>query len=137
MWSSSEPDSPALRQLASSRQTNFQVTLIDANNFHTFQPLLYQLATAGLDPADIAFPLRAAFSRQSNVVIRRGRVAGIRLDQRVVELSDGAEISYDALIVATGATTAFFSIAGAFEHTMPLYTLHDAWALRNSILSSI
>ena len=117
--------------------TEFEVTLIDVHNFHTFQPLLYQVATAGLDPADIAFPIRAAFSRRSNVGVRKGKVVQIHLDERFVELSDGSLIPYDSLVVATGATTSFFAIAGASEHAMPLYTLHDARALRNAILSML
>ena len=60
------------------------MTLVDANNFHTFQPLLYQVATAGLDADDIAFPVRGIFRRQRNVAVRMARVAGIDLDRRVV-----------------------------------------------------
>ena len=105
--------------------TDFQVTLIDANNFHTFQPLLYQLATAGLDPADIAFPEPGVCPPIKRGDTHRKSLRASSRWTRFVELSDGAVIPYDALIVATGATTAFYSIPGASEHAMPLYTLRE------------
>ncbi|HWD24980.1 MAG TPA: NAD(P)/FAD-dependent oxidoreductase [Acidimicrobiales bacterium] len=121
----------AARALAGS---HVAVTLIDANNFYTFQPLLYQVATAGLDPADVAFPVRAIFSKAKNVTFRHGRVDSLDLARRSVSIADGAAIEYDSLVVATGATATFFSIDGATEHARPLYTLRDARALRNSVL---
>ncbi len=68
------------------------VTLVDANNFHTFQPLLYQVATAGLDADDVAFPARGIFHRQRNVDFRMERVTGIDLDRRAVRLADDGEL---------------------------------------------
>jgi NADH:ubiquinone reductase (H+-translocating) len=122
----------AARELAGA---GVAVTLIDGRNFHTFQPLLYEVATAGLEPADIAFPVRAMFGRAPNVTFRRGRVERIDLDARRCVLADGDEVDYDALIVATGATASFFSIPGAQERTLPLYTLADARSLRNGLLA--
>jgi NADH:ubiquinone reductase (H+-translocating) len=115
--------------------TPFAVTLIDENNFHTFQPLLYQLATAGLDPADVAFPVRAMFTKAPNVTFRHGRVQRCDLEDRSVTLEDGTVLAYDRLVVATGAAATFFAIAGAAEHALPLYTLDDARRLRNRVLS--
>ena len=122
----------ACRELAGA---DVEVTLVDARNFHTFQPLLYEVATAGLEPADIAFPVRAIIARHSNVTFRRGRVERVDLAARRCVLAGGDELPYDALIVATGATASFFSIPGAEERSLPLYTLADARSLRNALLS--
>jgi NADH dehydrogenase len=121
----------AARELANSQ---VEVTLVDTHNFHTFLPLLYEVATAGLDPADVAFPIRAIFSHASNVKFRRGRVDSIVPGTRAISLSDGSVLPYDALIVATGATASYFSIEGAAEFSRPLYTLEDARGLRNALL---
>ena len=123
----------AVRELAG---RDVRVALIDARNFHTFQPLLYEVATAGLDPADIAFPVRAMFGRFANVTFRRGRVERIDVDRRVVSLDDG-DVPYDSLVVATGVTASYFSIPGAEEGSHPLYTLSDARALRNALLERL
>src|SRR3954452_21637932 len=85
------------------------VTLVDANNFHTFQPLLYQVATAGLDADDVAFPARGLFHRQRNVDFRMERVTGIDLERRVVHLGDG-ELDYDHLVIAAGAVPAHYGV---------------------------
>jgi NADH dehydrogenase len=114
-----------------------EVTLIDQHNFHTFQPLLYQVATAGLDPADVAYPVRTIFRHDPNVVFRHGRVASVDLDARRVTLADDTAIDYDHLIVGTGATAGFFGIAGAADNARPLYTLADARHLRNAVLGTL
>jgi len=124
----------AARQLA---DTPVQVTLIDRHNFHTFLPFLYQVATAGLDPADVAYPVRSIFRRLHNVVFRHGRVTSVDIESRRVTLADSSTIDYDHLIVGTGAASEFFGIAGAAEHTRPLYTLGDARRLRNDVLSTL
>src|SRR5471032_611048 len=77
------------------------VTLIDQHNFHTFQPLLYQVATAGLDPSDVAYPIRTIFRHDHNIVFRHGRVRSVDLDQRTVTLGDDTSVAYDFLIVGT------------------------------------
>ena len=114
---------------------NVDVTLVDQHNFHTFLPLLYQVATAGLEPADVAYPVRTVFGRADNVTFRHGRVASIDAAERVVRLGDGDTLTYDFLVVATGAAAQFFGIVGAAEHALPLYTLADARRLRNRLLS--
>ncbi len=111
------------------------VTVVDQHNFHTFEPLLYQVATAGLEPADVAYPVRAIFGREPNISFRCGRVDGIDLDGRAVVLADGDRLAYDHLILATGATAGYFGVAGAHEHARPLYTLRDARLLRNHLLT--
>jgi NADH dehydrogenase len=113
------------------------VTLIDQHNFHTFQPLLYQVATAGLAPTDVAYPVRTIFRHAPNVVFRHGKVTSVDLEAQRVTLSEGPDVDYDHLIVGTGATAAFFGIAGAAEHARPLYTLGDARRLRNIVLGTL
>jgi NADH dehydrogenase len=113
------------------------VTIVDQHNFHTFQPLLYQVATAGLDPADVAYPVRTIFGREHNVTFRNGRVTAVDVEAKRVSLSEDSALDYDRLIVATGATTGFAAVPGAAEHALPLYTLGDARHLRNDILRSL
>ena len=124
----------AARQLAG---TSVEVTVIDGHNFHTFLPFLYQVATAGLDPADVAYPVRSIFRRRRNVTFRHGGVTDVDLDRRRVTLADATTVEYDHLIVGTGAAAGFFGIAGAAEHARPLYTLGDARRLRNDVLSTL
>jgi len=113
------------------------VTLVDKHNFHTFLPLLYQVATAGLDPADVAYPIRTIFGKAENVRFRHGRVERVDHVGREVHLADGDVLPYDHLVLASGATANYFGIPGAAEHAMPLYTLADARKLRNRLLLSL
>lgn len=110
------------------------VTVVDQNNFHTFEPLLYEVATAGLEPTDVAYPVRTIFGREPNIAFRYAKVTGVDLDAHQVSLDDDARLDYDYLVVATGATAGFFGIEGAARHTQPLYTLSDARILRNRLL---
>ena len=111
-----------------------EVTLIDRQNYTTFQPLLYQVATSGLNAADVAHPIRGLFHRQRNLHVRRGEVTGVDWDRRVVRLADDREVPFDYLVVAVGAVATWFDVAGAAEHATPLYTLEDAVSLRNHVL---
>lgn len=113
------------------------VTIIDQRNFHTFQPLLYEVATAGLESGDVAYPIRVIFGKASNVNFRMAEVAGVDWDERVVILDDGESVGFDSLIVASGATARYFGIPGADHCTFPLYTLTDARTLRNHILRQL
>jgi NADH dehydrogenase len=123
----------AARQLA---RAPVEIILVDQNNFHTFQPLLYQVATAGLGPGDVAYPVRTIFRRRDNVRFIHARVTGVELEARRVHLDEGvADLAYDYLVVATGATAASFGIPGVAEHAFRLYTLADARRLRNHVLS--
>lgn len=110
------------------------ITLVDRANHHLFQPLLYQVATAGLSAGDIAAPLRHILARQRNVTVRLGEVTGIDLGQRRVALADGAELGYDFLLVASGATHAYFGHDEWAAHAPGLKTLDDALELRRRIL---
>jgi len=108
------------------------VTLVDRRNFHLFQPLLYQVATAALSPGDIASPLRVIFRRQSNVSVLLGEVIGFDLAGRRVLLQDG-ELPYDTLVVATGSRHAYFG-HDAWERVAPgLKTVEDALDIRRRI----
>jgi len=108
-----------------------EVTVVDRNNFHTFQPLLYQVATAGLNAADVAHPVRGLFHGQRNARFRRATVTGVDWPRRVVHLDGEPDLPFDHLVVAGGATVTHFGTPGAPEHGFPLYTLQDAVALRN------
>jgi NADH dehydrogenase len=112
-----------------------EVTLIDRNNFTTFQPLLYQVATAGLNAADVAHPVRGLFHRQSNLRVRQGHVTGVDWDRREVLVADHRPVPFDHLVVAVGAVTTWFGVPGAAQHALPLYTLEDAVKVRNHVVS--
>src|SRR5437764_10650150 len=90
------------------RRAPVRITLVDRHNYHLFQPLLYQVATAALNPSDIAAPIRGILNRQKNTSVILGEAASIDTAQKRVHLADGATIDYDALIVATGATHSYF-----------------------------
>jgi NADH:quinone reductase (non-electrogenic) len=111
------------------------VTIIDANNFHTFQPLLYQVATAGLDADDIGFPIRGIFRRNHSVRFVLGEVNGIDLNDRKVTVGDGREFTYDYLVIAAGTISTSFGVEGVDGNTFPLKTLHDALRLRAHLLA--
>ncbi|HET8617790.1 MAG TPA: FAD-dependent oxidoreductase, partial [Acidimicrobiales bacterium] len=111
-----------------------EVTLVDRQNFTTFQPLLYQVATSGLNDADVAHPVRGLFHRQRNLHVRRGEVTGVDWDRRVLGLADAREVPFDHLVLAVGAVATWFGIPGAERHAIPLYTLEDADRLRNHVL---
>jgi NADH dehydrogenase len=112
------------------------VTIVDRHNYHTFQPLLYQVATAGLNAADVAYAVRGIFHRDDNVTFRQAEVTGVDWATRTLQLDREVEhpLTFDHLVVAAGPTAAFFGIPGAAEHGFPLYALSDAVALRNHIL---
>lgn len=111
-----------------------EVTLVDRQNFTTFQPLLYQVATAGLNAADVAHPVRGLFHRQRNLRVQRGEVTGVDWERRRALLADQRDLPFDHLVVAMGAVATWFGVPGAEEHAIPLYTLDDAVTLRNHVL---
>lgn len=111
-----------------------EVTIVDRHNFHTFQPMLYEVATAGLDPDDVAYPVRAIFGKAPNVKFRLARVTGVDWEDRLVTLDGADPLPFDSVIVASGATANFFGIPGAAESSFPLYTLEDARRLRDHVL---
>ncbi len=121
---------------AASRLENspVEVLVIDRYNFHTFQPLLYQVATAGLEPEEIAHAVRGIFQKQRNVSFRLGEVVNVLPGEKQVELLGGDRIAFDYLILSAGATTSFFGVDGAEEHSFSLKSLLDATRLRSHLI---
>ena len=115
-------------------RSSVEVILINRNNYHTFFPLLYQVAAAELEPVDIAYQVRATLRKLSNVRFIMAEVNNVDLVAQVVEIG-GSAIAYDYLILAMGSRAHFFGVAGADEFAYPLRTLEQAIALRNHILS--
>jgi len=111
-----------------------QVTLIDRNNYHKFQPLLYEVAMAGLEPDDIAHNVRSVFQGCENVRFCLGTVVDIDREAQQVHLAEADAVSYDSLILAAGAASTDFGIPGVEEHGFPLKNVPDAVALRNHVL---
>jgi NADH dehydrogenase len=111
-----------------------RVTLIDRHNYHTFQPLLYQVATSLLNAEDVGASVRSIFRHQENVNFRLGTVTGIDVPAKRIKLEGGVEIDYDYLVLAGGATVNYFGTPGATEHAFPLYTLMNAVRLRNQVM---
>jgi NADH dehydrogenase len=122
-----------VRELAD--HDDVQVTLIDANNYHQFQPLLYQVATSQLAPSDIGFSLRKLFEHNPNVDVKMARVVAADPVARTVTTGDGTVYEGDALVIAAGSQPNFFKTPGAEEHAFPLYSLSDAEELRSRILA--
>ena len=111
-----------------------EVTLIDRHNYHTFQPLLYQVATSLLNAEDVGAPVRSMFRHQENVNFRLGTVTSIDVPGRKISVENDEEITYDYLVLAGGATVNYFGTPGAAEHAFPLYTLMNAVKLRNQVI---
>jgi NADH:ubiquinone reductase (H+-translocating) len=113
---------------------HIRVTLIDRNNYHQFQPMLYQVATSQVAQSDIAHSLRAVFAGRDQVDIKLAEIAEVDATTRTVTAVDGQKWSGDALVLAAGSQPNFFDTPGAAEHSFPLYSLDDATRLRSRIL---
>ena len=113
-------------------KADVEVLLIDRHTYSTFQPLLYQVATAGLYPGDIAYPVRWYLRKHGNVDFRQGDVTGVDFGARKVFCRDGAAVSYDFLVIASGAAINFFGVPGAAEHSRAIYSMEDAIAVRTA-----
>lgn len=122
-----------LRAARSLAKAPVEVTLLDRNNYHLFQPLLYQVATASLSDDEIAQPVRAMFNRQRNLEFRMAEVRGVDLDARVVDTSVG-RVEYDYLVVAAGGVTNFFGMQSVEQRGFGLKGAPDADAIRNHLL---
>ena len=114
-------------------RTEYEVILIDQNNFHQFQPLLYQVATARLEPSAISFPLRKVFQKKENVHVRMASVSHVDHAKQVVVTNEG-DFKYDQLVIATGCTSNFFGNKQMEQFSYPMKSTRDAIALRNRIL---
>lgn len=113
-----------------------QVVLFDRYNHHTFQPLLYQVATSGLETSSIVFPLRKRFSYRPNFYFRLGEVKQIRPEENMIETSIG-KANYDYLVIASGASTNFYGMADVQKNAMSMKTIEDSIQLRNHILRNM
>jgi len=118
------------------RKLNVQVVLFDKYNHHTFQPLLYQVATSGLETNSIVFPFRKRFANQADFYFRLGEVVQIKPEENYIETTIGG-INYDYLIIATGATTNFYGMQELEEKAMAMKTITDAIKLRNRIIRNL
>jgi len=123
-----------LSAVSSLRKAGIAVTIIDRNLYSTFQPLLYQVATGGLNPGDVSYPVGGFTARRSARYLR-GDLAAIDVKARRVRLEDGREVGYDYLILATGVAANYFGVPGAEENTFGLYTRADAIVLRDHIMN--
>jgi len=117
------------------RNKEFQVVLIDRHNYHTFQPLLYQVATAGLEPDSIAYPLRKIFEGQKNFYFRVANVHRVASDEHVLHTSEGM-LSYDHLVLALGSRTNYFGNENIERYAMPMKTVPQALDLRSLLLQN-
>lgn len=117
------------------RKSPFQVVLLDKNNYHTFQPLLYQVATGGLEPDSIAFPLRKMFTKQSNLVFRVAEVGQVHHSEKFLETSIG-RIEYDYLVLATGSVTNFFGMEDIEANAHGMKSIPESLDLRSLILQN-
>lgn len=115
--------------------SDYQIVLIDRNNFHQFQPLFYQVAVAGLEPSSIAFPLRRMFQKSYQIFIRLTEVTHISTEIKTIHTLDG-DLSYDILVVATGAATNFFGMDQLAERSFGMKTVGEALGIRNTILEN-
>ena len=115
------------------KRAPLRITLLDRRNYHLFQPLLYQVATAALSPGDIGSPIRWILRRQRNVQVLLGEVCGVDVGRRVVQLDRG-EMAYDFLVVATGAMPAYFEHDEWAKHAPGLKSLDDALRIRRKVL---
>jgi len=114
-------------------KTGFEITLIDKFNYHQFQPLFYQVATAGLDASNISFPLRKVFQKSKNIRFRMAEVESIDTSLKTVYTNEG-DFKYDILVIATGATTNFFGNKNLEEHAFPMKSTVEALQLRHKLI---
>jgi NADH dehydrogenase len=119
------------------KNPNVRVTLFDKNNYQQFQPLLYQVASALLDPSNIAFNLRAGAKKYPNIDVRLAEVVSVDLTSRTVQTADGGRYQGDFLVLAAGSQANFFGTPGAEQNTYPLYSLRDAERLRSRVLAML
>lgn len=113
----------------------FQVVLLDKNNYHQFQPLLYQVATSGLEPSSISFPLRKIFQQKKNIIIRMTQVAAVSTETKTVHTGIG-DIQYDYLVLAQGATTNYFNNDRLRKNAYSMKSVSEALLLRNTLLQN-
>ena len=116
--------------------SGMQVVLIDKNNFHQFPPLIYQIASAGIDPSSISFPFRQLFRKRKDFYFRMAEARMVDTEKKILQTSIG-KIDYDYLVLAAGATTNFFGNKNIEEWAIPMKTVPEAMGLRNALLSNL
>ena len=116
--------------------SGMQVVLIDKNNFHQFPPLIYQIASAGIDPSSISFPFRQIFRKRKDFYFRMAEARMVDTDKKILQTSIG-KIDYDYLVLAAGATTNFFGNKNIEDWAIPMKTVPEAMGLRNALLSNL
>ncbi len=117
------------------RKSDFQVVLVDRNNYHQFPPLIYQIASAGIEPSSISFPFRKIFQKRKNFFYRMAEVRSIFPEHKIIQTSIG-KVSYDYLVLAAGATTNFFGNQNVAAESMPMKNVSEAMGLRNALLDN-
>src|SRR6185437_11143383 len=115
------------------KNSEYEITIIDQYNFHQFQPLFYQVASARLEPSAISFPLRKVFQRKKNVHVRMAKVEEVDIMQQHVVTDEGI-FQFDYLVIATGCTTNFFGNKNMEKYAYPMKSTNEAITLRNRIL---
>jgi NADH dehydrogenase len=116
------------------KDADADVVIVDHHDFHTFQPMLYQVATDVIETTEVAHPVRDLFHEQANATVHQATATAIDLDKREVSFEQMEPITYDYLILALGARVNFFGVEGADEHAFPMYTLNDAVQLKEHVL---
>lgn len=117
------------------RKSDFQVVLVDRNNYHQFPPLIYQIASAGIEPSSISFPFRKIFQHREDFYFRMAEVRSVFPEQKILQTSIG-KVSYDYLVFAAGTTTNFFGNANVEENAIPMKNVSEAMGLRNALLEN-
>ena len=117
------------------RNSDFQVVLVDRNNYHQFPPLIYQIASAGIEPSSISFPFRKIFQKRDNFFFRMAEVRSVFPEQNILQTSIG-KVRYDYLVLAAGTTTNFFGNKNVEEHAIPMKNVSEAMGLRNALLEN-
>ncbi|MCC5928700.1 MAG: NAD(P)/FAD-dependent oxidoreductase [Cyclobacteriaceae bacterium] len=113
----------------------YQVVLIDKNNYHQFQPLFYQVATSGLEPSAISFPIRKIFKNKKNLFFRMMEMEYVDTDNKIIETNKGL-IAYDHLVLALGADTSYFGLQNVMNNAIPMKSVAEALLIRNKLIAS-
>ena len=125
-----------LRVVKALRKSEFQVVLIDKNNYHQFPPLIYQVSSAGLEPSNISFPFRRSLQDREDFFFRMGEVLSIDGKEKALQTTFGT-VHYDYLVIAAGATTNFFGNENIEKNALPMKTVTEAMKLRNTLLENL
>lgn len=118
------------------RNSGLQIVLIDKNNYHQFPPLIYQVASAGMEPSSISFPFRKIFAHRHDFYFRMGELRAIFPEKKIIQTSIG-KVDYDYLVLAAGSTTNFYGNKNVEADAMPMKTVSEAMGLQNAILANL